>query len=44
MPRHTAGSVDSPFMTARASTRCDVVAAASSAAIRATSGSAWIPA
>ena len=44
MARHAAGSIDWPFMTARASTRWDVVASASSAAIRATSGSAWMPA
>ena len=43
-PASRSGSVVSPFMTARASTRSAGVASASSAAARATSGSAWIPA
>ncbi len=42
--RQRSGSVVSPFMTARASTRSAWVASARSAAARATSGSAWIPA
>ena len=42
--RHAAGSVVSPFITARARIRCSSVASASRSAARATSGSAWIPA
>ena len=42
--RQASASVVSPFITARARTRCAGVASARSAAARATSGSAWIPA
>ena len=44
MRRQVSGSVDSPFMTARAISRCPYVASAARTARRATSGSAWIPA
>ncbi len=40
--RQVAASVDSPFMTARASSRWTVVASASRPAASATSGSAWM--
>ena len=42
--RQPSGSIDSPFITARASTRCAGVAVASSSAALATRGSAWMPA
>src|SRR5712671_4423389 len=42
--RQTAGSLDIPFIAARARIRCSRLASARSAAARATSGSAWIPA
>src|SRR4029453_15476462 len=42
--RQAAASVDSPFIAARARTRCSSVAVSSSSAARPTSGVAWTPA